>query len=539
MYADIFLESMQSNTKNNGAMKAYEIKHELAHTISTYLCTECKQPLYVELSLDRDVCTNSKCIIFFPRVIFFNIDEEERLQRELDEREQKFDARIKKMDRTRLVRYVYGRRQRLIRGMMTTGQMDIKEFLTIDDLLTTLNSSTPLGKDKTRSDFDRFFSDYMEFFEHKTFIEDVQNRRIMLSKAKDLFGLKYWNAILDLYRSYGIVNARDPKGPFQYWEITSKVKEDIPLEIGQDWSDHFEQYYDFIIQQKYLLEMYYFTSLQHRYDPTGLDIAVIFGLWLSAKKELETWNRISLEYHYNRSATSVGGNFSDFESQYIASRELAPIVVYDGSSYLFDRYTTLFYALYLIGRNQRKVTGQTGIGLQQIIRKKQETAEIFEANIRRWLQSAGYSVQSQPLVVEFGGEEYEYDVVAVDDVKERVEIVEAKFRDLSPSSLTGQTLVQQELIDPDNPEKGLLHVAIRQQKRLHFMQAHAQQFEAKLGLTKPLNKYKIRAWIVTKHPPLISKYRSVKILVWDSFCSQFPFSSNEPQEEKLSSISGA
>ena len=180
----------------------------------------------------------------------------------------------------------------------------------------------------------------------------------------------------------------------------------------------------------------------------------------------------------------------------------------------------------MIGRNRRKVEGQKGSGEDRIIKKKQQAARIFEEYIRRHLRECGLKGPDEPLVVSEQNEKHEYDVIGTKEESKEIVLVEAKYRDFSPSSLTGKTLIQQELFDEDS---GLLVEAIKHQARLEFFYKYFDRFKRELSLESPLDQYRVSAWIVTKHPPLISKYRQVSVVVYDEFCEKFQLNAVYPQ----------
>ena len=151
------------------------------------------------------------------------------------------------------------------------------------------------------------------------------------------------------------------------------------------------------------------------------------------------------------------------------------------------------------------------------MKKKQETATIFEDHLRKHLRSSGSKVTEEPLVVSEHGEKHEYDVIGVDEDSKEIVLLEAKYKDFAPSSLTGRTLIKQELLEE---EYGLLVEAIKHQARLDFFQKYPKRFSRELPLESSAEEYDVSASVVTKHPPLISKYRQVAVLAYDEFCDR-------------------
>lgn len=495
---------------------------ELKQTTSDYLCTECKNPLYFEIESKEEVCVNPKCKLFPPLLKFHDIRKAEQLRAEMKEREGKLRAQIVRTDRKRFLRYLYEQRMATIRDSFTKRRMDFQKLLALDGLLTWLNTLRPIGRQWSEKVFRSILNNYKRFFDYENLIDDIQNLRVLISTKKKTYLLKYWTAILELYRSYGIVAGGDFKasGVFKYSEIDKEAKEDVEFKLGEDMGKFLEQFFDHITAMKYALEMYHRTSMLHNYDPSGLDIAVLLGLFFSCKEDVEAWSIEGIRRHFDQTAKAAGieASFNEFVHEYITNPEKAPILVFDSRSYLFDRYATFFYSLYLIGRHQRKTGVEKDTGSRRIMLKKQKSSEIFEDRIRKRLSDCGFTVLPKPLKVTEQNESYEFDVMGVNGSSRELVLVEAKYRDFSPSSLTGKTLIQQELLDE---ESGLLVEAIKQQKRLKFFRRHDRRFRRELSLKFQPDEYSVSAYVVTKHPPVIAKYRQVSVVVYDKFCEQF------------------
>lgn len=494
--------------------------HRLFWTISDYLCTECKAPLYIETSTEpNDICPNDQCILHEPDLKFQDITKADKLREEMKNRRSQLHRRIAETNRLSLIDYLYGQRLTIITESVKTFKIDFRKWLAIDDLLIYVSSNLPSGNERNLQTLQSIFSDYRELFDIKCFIEDVENERHLISTDNKCYTLKYWLAILDFYKTHGIVVGWDKpiSEAFRYSHIEKKVKENVKLRFGEDWGKYFQQMFDFIINLGYMFEYQYFTANQHRYNPTGIDIATILGLWLSARQRVEAWPRQDIERHFER--TSGGReSFERFHEKYMSGISLAPVVVCNGKDYLFDRYTTLLYAMYLIGINERMSQGQIKPGVRLIAAKREEASGIFEARVRERLKMAGFAVPNGSLRVKEQNEEQEYDAIGVNEAKSQVIIAEAKYRDFAPSSISGKTLIKQELLDEDR----LLDWASEARNKLEFFRKHGARFKRELFLGKDANSYDTGIWVVTKHKPLISKYRSVQIVDFPEFCRRFP-----------------
>jgi len=71
-----------------------------------------------------------------------------------------------------------------------------------------------------------------------------------------------------------------------------------------------------------------------------------------------------------------------------------------------------------------------------------------------------------------GGQQFEYDILAISEDKRRIILADAKFRDMVFSSFTGDNLIRQELLGPN----ALRFEANRQQLRLNFFKENPESF---------------------------------------------------------------
>jgi len=457
--------------------------------------------------------------MYLSDLIFHDVNQAYGLRKEMEETESELKLRIMQTDRKLFAGFLQQQRKIVAKSILREGEALFKRLLAIDEMLVLLNSLNIEGSKHDLSLFEEIMHGYMDFFDKMCFIEDMENKRVLLSTDNRVYMLKYWNVIMQFYQTYGIVAAgeSDRESVFRYAEISKQTREKKEFQLGMELGELFEQEFDFIAAIKYVFERYHRTSKLHSYDPSGLDIVVLLALSFSIKDDVEYWLHESLNRLYTIN-TKGKGNFGQFISEYVFSLEKAPIIVFDGEFYIVDRETILLYINYLIGRNRRMVEGQSGTGAERIMKKKQEASRIFEKYIRNHLRVCGFKVNDEPIVVSEHNEQHEYDVIGVKEDTREIVLVEAKYRDFSPSSLTGETLLQQELLDQEN---GLLSEAIKHQARLVFFRKYPERFIHELSLKSLFKSYFVSTWIVTKHPPLISRYKQVSITVFDDFCNSF------------------
>lgn len=496
-----------------------QLREELKHVVSNYLCSVCKKPLFFELKGKEDLCVNPRCILC-PPLRFHDVAHARVLKRQLKDTVSELKLRIIRANKRLFTDFLHLERRAVIKNLLATGQTQFEKILVIDEMLILANSLKFVGRKKKPAFFQKILKDYTKLFRARNQIEDLENLRNLLSVEKEVYLLKYWTAIIELYKSYGIISGKktDPSEAFKYAKIDRRVKEKAEFKPGIEIEKIFEQEFDTITALKYLLEGHYRTAKQHSYDPTALDIAVLLGLFFSVRGDVEHWPEKSLRLHYERTVraqSTFKGDYESFAEKYATSKKVAPIIVFNGSSFILDKETLLFYIHYLVGQNRRIIEGQKVSGERIIIKKKQQASKVFEEYIRKCLREYDFKGPDQPLEISEQNEKHEYDVIGVKEIEKEVVLVEAKYRDLSPSSLTGKTLVQQELFDEDN---GLLVEAAKHQRRLEFFHRYFQRFKRELSLASSRDEYQVHAWMVTKQIPLISRYRQVSVFSYGDFC---------------------
>ena len=222
--------------------------------------------------------------------------------------------------------------------------------------------------------------------------------------------------------------------------------------------------------------------------------------WIPADKERDEID--SIDPHLRKySADKVTAD--DFIKRYIDCEGQSPIIVRTSEGWLFDKATLLLSVLFLQGDPDLADKDIPHYD-EPLLEKMMGNAGIqFESWLRAQLRSIGFNGPDEPVLVQ-----YEYDILMVSEAQKTVLLVEAKYREVNPSSLTGANLVDQELLDDDSQ----LAQAQQQEKRLSFLLQNKGAFEEFLGPLPTWNSYEVRSYLVTKSPPLLSRYENTEIL---------------------------
>ena len=187
-------------------------------------------------------------------------------------------------------------------------------------------------------------------------------------------------------------------------------------------------------------------------------------------------------------------------TEYAASRDKVPIMVPVGNRVILDPLTLLYFVIHLHGQAIENDRLRNGRGITLM---KKKAANIFEAKVRNELHKYGYTGPDTVVKVK-----YEYDVLGISEAKKQILVIDAKFRDVSPSSISAHTLIAQELMEP---KEGLCYELERHRIRVDYLLNNRGLFKRHLKPAKDLHDYRVRAYVVTKHTPLISQYKNIGI----------------------------
>lgn len=481
---------------------------------SDYLCNSCGGLLYHDLE-DATVqsCINpacKQCNQAFT-IIDPSAEASPQLHKELEDEEAKLIGLIRSCDHAGLATYAYNARLALINTALTTGVMpSIPMWHAIGDLLILMNTHSPNGSDKSITTFDSIIKMSYRRSERLNFIENVENGRYKIVQLPDgktqVIMMKYLKPIHDMYKVYGLAssgNLVDESELFKFQDIDELVISDVDLKPGVDMADFFNSLWPYVITLRYGFGLYYRTSLQYRYTPARVDIPYILGVSYSLKSAEPVFvPKVNLSRYFSKySEYAEGRTFDKIMAEYVESREKVPIMISVGDKIIMDPLTLLYFVIHLNGQYIQDNRLRSGKDIEMM---KKKSADIFEAKVRNELHKYGYTGPDSVVKVK-----YEYDVLGISEVKKQILVIDAKFRDISPSSISASTLVEQELKEP---KEGLCFEVEKHRTRVQYLKDNLGMFRQHLKPASAIRSYQIRSYVVTKHTPLISQYRGIDVL---------------------------
>jgi hypothetical protein len=318
-----------------------------------------------------------------------------------------------------------------------------------------------------------------------------------------------------MLENYGITHhtKAESEDLFKYLNVDSKAIRKFDPTQPADLSEFLKNTFLQSTRLRLMFGLHRRTSQIFKYKANQIDVAALWDLFLSVAQATEYWSLDRLKHHFERHVPAGKiRDFSEFRNQFIDSKELSPIIARNNGACCVDRDTILFFLPFLGGH---EIETPEGKSIQIMSEKKNEAAGYFEGRIREQLGYKNYAVTNDAIKVD----KYQYDVIAVKEDLKQILLVEAKYKDFSPSAISGKTLLEQELYDG---KEGLLAEAIRQLKRHELFLSQSDRFTKLIPVKGKVEEYAVSSFIVTKYQPLISKYKTIKICSYENFISIMP-----------------
>jgi len=394
-----------------------------------------------------------------------------------------------------------------LHDFITTGRIRQNELFVLDSLLCKMkNEWLSRGRQRDYKKVDELLVAYQKELERQSFAADIEDQRYVISENLRTFFMKYMAVFVEQQENYGIVDIRRINDPqtLKYATLDHKEKVGEEYHYGMKMEEYYKQLFRFMISMYYLLNYHRNISSIYKFDIDDRDIAVLIGRMFSTNGYTEVSTKNMIE-HLNMNFTDIERQKLFFE-RVISKKTTAPIMLKLYDIYLVGKATLTFYIMYLVYLHDKTIV-QEG---------KERSSIVFEDVIREQLKKVGYTV---PFLKEFKLSKkspWSYDIIAYSTAKNEAVLIEAKYKDLSPSSRSPTTLLEQELYDKD---KGLLGEAERHIGRVNFFNENVAEFSKAIG--NDLSGFKISGLIVTKYTPIIYRHNNINILSYAEFEKSF------------------
>jgi hypothetical protein len=481
---------------------------------SEYLCQKCGGLLYYAIEDTKEkkgICFNPQCSGYPKGIELYSTKDSDfkLLNSQFAVIERNLGQIISTCDYEILALRLLERRRRIVEKFFTSGAMNIDAFLLSNDILLFIQKYKSLGIRKDLLTFKAILQLYKEYAEQLTLVEDLKEGRYLLTRKpvkNKIFRLKYYDIIVDeIWTSYGLVNLHSlpDVNAFRYHEVIEKLLNTQGTEISADYAPYFDRLWPFAISAQYLIKRNYASSLKYQYAVTPTDLANILSIIKSLKDDnLTPVSLLNVLMHFIIQPMR-DRQFTDFINLLSGNNEKIPIVFKIGGNVILDRRTLLLF--FILMYSQRLPSDFDVGGQQRISEHKQEASSAYEKFFKDKLEKSGY--YCLPTSINIGG--LDYDVIALSESKREILLIETKFKDPSPSSLSAHTLIEQEFI---YDKYGLLPQVITHQKRYDLLFQKPDLFRKNLRLEANLKDYKVKAFFITKYTPLINTYGNVLVI---------------------------
>ncbi|MFC1934887.1 hypothetical protein ACFLXZ_01045 [Chloroflexota bacterium] len=478
---------------------------------SEYLCKKCGGLFYYDMETREDHCFNSQCPDYPKGIESYGTGEEDfkLLDSQFADIEKNLGQIVRTCDYEVLAQFLLERRRRIVQKFFNSGIMHIDSFLFSNEILLFIQKYKSLGIRKDLRTFKAILQLHKQYIERLQLIEDLKERRYLLAREpinNKMFRLKYYDVIVnEIWASYGLVNLQSipDVNDFRYHEVIQKIVNSQSTTISTDYTPYFDRLWPFAISVQYLLKRNYSSALKYKYSVTATDLANILSIILSLKDDnLINVQIMNLLKHFIEQPLR-DKNFTEFISMLSGNGDKIPIIFKTNGNTYLDRRTLLLFFMLMYSQHLPSVFDISG--QQRMAQHKQEAGGDYEKYLKGKLEKIGYICLPTSTIIST----LDYDVVAVSESNLEIILIEAKFKDPSPSSLSGNTLIQQELV---YKIYGLLPQVIKHQERYDLLIKRGDLFQKKLGLKKNIQDYSVKAYFINKYTPLISCYGNVRVV---------------------------
>lgn len=404
--------------------------------------------------------------------------------------------------------------------------MNIGIVTSLDHLMMQLHGNTAWGVSRDYRACRVAFDEYYTNFENMEFFEDILAKNYIPTTSGNPLVIKYQPALKEFFRAHGMFSAGDERNtadPLPFYHIDRKSMGD-PAKSVFDLDAICDNSLPLASMLNYAFKMRHSASKMHRYPARPEDLAALRSLWETCRPgspSTVTAEELREVYEGAVEKNEMSGDFDLFLEDYTSGKAYAPVVVFDGEKYRYDYPSLLLYQVYLHSNNPSRSGTQAEAGRTIHVKNRQCAARHFEAEIRQKLRGDGFDVYPQldneQFKPSFDGKRREFDCVAVDRERKIIVLVEAKYEDVAPSSMAAGTMVDQVALDK---KTGLIAHAKKHHLRREFFRRHFDDLKQRdLDLQGSFSDYAVRALVVTKHEPLISRYTDIDIISYKEFMS--------------------
>jgi hypothetical protein len=494
-----------------------DLTQNLSDIESDYICLNCGGLLYQKMDGDEEYCLTQDCPNSFPGQIRDNyepVDEET----ESEKREIIFEIRRNYSPRA-VKKFLIDQLGEWSDNLYNEEEVLLGNLFLTTELLEHLNTQhRDIGRRSRSPDQEliELIEDYKEVLEIEDFAEEMKAGRMLYSNGGVLLRLKYYDIFTELWKNYGIHSqSEDREELFNYEDLDQERS--IEWEIGDDLMELMKKERRAIHTFRYSFQKNYRLKQKHDYEVDIYHISTLLGLFFSLEEDVEVWNKTSLKRHFERHRRTTEEDldiecdlsFSNFEQEFITGEKAPLWAKISENEYCISKFALGIFVLYLVGH--LSVAGNEGreSTQEEMQKPKKWNADAFEEEIAELFESRGLKTEENFQLTE---NSKEFDTVAYNG-DDKIFLIEDKFRDISPSSMSRETLISQEVEEEEN---GILDMAQAQQERYEYFLREYEDLKEEIEFLPDKEDVEIEAYIVAKWQQIISQYKDVEIISYQT-----------------------
>ena len=515
---------------------SYSITSYIGRFESDYVCEKCGALIYHANSpMNGYFCFTEGCENRLPEeleIIEPTRSAAPRLFADIDSLRSRLVLHVSEWDWSFVARHLQQHRQRFFLGFLKGEPIRLDMMLAMDRLLVMISDTQPAGKKRNAVEINKLIAESFRLNTDESQLEDFGNGRLVIAKdhknthendgffALDLLYLRSYYRDLELSglaNEQGL-NERGVEGLFTFEDIdfaNFNIESEVPPD---DLIRELEPFAPTGVALDRYLNGHLWSKKMYKHMRIDVAFSVLFS-WYKRLSDLEQLHLESsddleallTEFFVKNCRTDYTG--ADFIDEYVDSTEMAPFAVRVPDGISLGKISLFFMCLILyvqeVPPDSRKSTGYSSVASRYAELRSQQ----FPYTIADELKTLGFSIPILNKVIRFSGVEREFDLIAVNEERSIVYLIEAKYKDVAPSSTTAATLIPNEL----EGEKGMLFELGRHQERLELFNSDPKRMAQRCRLERDLSEYRVEALIVSRSMPLLSRLDSIQWLRSDNF----------------------
>ncbi|VVB79503.1 Uncharacterised protein [uncultured archaeon] len=474
---------------------------------SNFLC-KCGGLLYTDFKTNSEYCLNKNCENHkdIERIYNKKGDVEERFKRI------KESLRLKsKLFSSNFINFLFDQQNYFFSKIYGGEGAPINGLLIICYIIFLVKDIKFVGRDSRPKSFMNFLRSQHEPLNNYLFYQDIKEENIILvdlpGRTNVPLKLKYLTEINKQKNNYGMISDIHSETNFRYDNIDLEKIDKKVFKIGMELDEYFIQFFPEMMKIDMLTKSNQeFSKLFERRGFTKYEVGALLSLFFSSPVLIDL-SKIKKK-EFIKTLKQMEFNDIQIENLFkflIGDSDQIPLAIVTDEEIIYGKWTSLAMVMKYLGTLPERPL---------IVEGKRVASKVFEGKIRDILRTRGYLVPFNQ-EIQLHKDEDGYDVIAIDKTKKKINIIEAKYRDLPSSAFSALNLLNLKIY---GKEFGEIEIAKKQISRKEQLEQNKDILEAKLskeGIKIDLKEYDIVPYVVFKFSPILSQFEIVKLISFD------------------------